>query len=115
MLARIGATAMGRSAQLSDAGRPRGERRESASPRGTSPGRVGSIAYAVTGVAGSSPRALCGSRIDDCGTIKRPTRHLARTAMRGTHRLVAVGLLTALLTAPSLLLTERAAIVVEPL
>jgi diguanylate cyclase (GGDEF)-like protein len=35
--------------------------------------------------------------------------------MRGTHRLVAVGLLTALLTAPSLLLTERAAIVVEPL
>jgi diguanylate cyclase (GGDEF)-like protein len=68
-----------------------------------------------TRLESSTPRALCGSRSRPCGTIKRPRRHLTGTATRRAHRLVVIGLLAAVLTAPSLLLDARAAIVVEPL
>jgi diguanylate cyclase (GGDEF)-like protein len=57
----------------------------------------------------------CGPRVGHCGPITRLIRHPAGTATRHIDRLVAVGLLAAVLTAPSLLLSARSAIVVEPL
>ena len=57
----------------------------------------------------------CGPRVGHCGPITRLIRHPAGPATRHIDRLVAVGLLAAILTAPSLLLSARSAIVVEPL
>ena len=56
-----------------------------------------------------------GPRTRHLRLINNVFQHFARSASRGTSRLAAVGLLTALLAAPSLLLFPRAAVVVEPL
>jgi hypothetical protein len=54
-------------------------------------------------------------QLDPLRLIANRIRHLARAASTRTSRLVAVGSLTALLAAASLLLSARAAIVVVPL